>query len=157
MTKVTVEQTETANTVKWTANESEQTSGYRIFRKIGSGSYDLIATRAVEKNGDGSYAFADEDLRTAGTYTYKIVSVNYNGNTSSRVSGSVSVHTKPVPALNCDTAMEQGFEKGCEVGRAEGITSQRLDTARSMLADGLPLEKIMRYTGLSKEEIGKLK
>ena len=56
-----------------------------------------------------------------------------------------------------DTAMEQGFEKGCEVGRAEGITSQRLDTARSMLADGLPLEKIMRYTGLSKEEIGKLK
>lgn len=68
-----------------------------------------------------------------------------------------------------DTAMEQGFEKGCEVGReaglaegrvegrAEGITSQRLETARSMLADGLPLEKIMRYTGLSKEEIGKLK
>ena len=56
-----------------------------------------------------------------------------------------------------DTAMEQGFEKGCEVGRAEGIISQRLDTARSMLADGLPLEKIMRYTGLSKEEIGKLK
>ena len=51
-----------------------------------------------------------------------------------------------------DTAMEQGFEKG----RAEGITSQRLDTARSMLADGLPLEKIMRYTGLSQEEIGKL-
>ena len=68
-----------------------------------------------------------------------------------------------------DTAMEQGFEKGREVGReaglaegrvegrAEGITSQRLETARSMLADGLPLEKIMRYTGLSKEEIGKLK
>ena len=64
-----------------------------------------------------------------------------------------------------DTAMEQGFEKGREVGReaglaegrVEGITSQRLETARSMLADGLPLEKIMRYTGLSKEEIGKLK
>ena len=59
-----------------------------------------------------------------------------------------------------DTAMEQGFEKGCEIGRAEGraegITSQRLDTARSMLADGLTLEKIMRYTGLSKEEIDKL-
>ena len=56
--------------------------------------------------------------------------------------------------------MEQGFEKGCEIGRAEGraegITSQRLDTARSMLADGLTLEKIMRYTGLSKEEIDKL-
>ena len=56
--------------------------------------------------------------------------------------------------------MEQGFEKGCEVGRAEGraegITSQRLETARSMLVDGLPLEKIMRYTGLSKEEIDKL-
>ena len=108
LTKVTVEQTETANVVKWTANESEQTSGYRIFRKIGSGSYNLIATRAVEKDGNGSYEFSDENLSTAGTYTYKIVSVNYNGNTSSRVSGSVSVHTKPVPALVCDTAMEQG-------------------------------------------------
>ena len=64
-----------------------------------------------------------------------------------------------------DTAMEQGFEKGREEGRevgraegrAEGITSQRLDTARSMLEDGLPLDKIMRYTGLSQEEISKLK
>ena len=51
-----------------------------------------------------------------------------------------------------DTAMEQGFEKG----RAEGINSQRLDTARSMLEDGLSVDKIMRYTGLSQEEINKL-
>lgn len=108
LTKVTVEQTETANVVKWTANESDQTSGYRIFRKIGTGSYELIGTRAVDPGMDGSYEFADENLSTAGTYTYKIVSVNYNGNSSSRVSGAVSVHTKPVAALRCDTAMEQG-------------------------------------------------
>lgn len=68
-----------------------------------------------------------------------------------------------------DTAMEQGFEKGREEGReegrevgraegrAEGITSQRLDTARFMLKDGLPLEQIMRYTGLTQEEITQLK
>lgn len=72
-----------------------------------------------------------------------------------------------------DTAMEQGFEKGREEGhkvgraegraegrkegRAEGINSQRLDTARSMLKDGLPIDKIIRYTGLSQEEISNLK
>ena len=63
-----------------------------------------------------------------------------------------------------DTAMEQGFEKGREEGRevgraegrAEGITSQRIDTARSMLEDGLPLDKIIRYTGLTDEEIKNL-
>ena len=59
-----------------------------------------------------------------------------------------------------DTAMEQGFEKGRAegraVGRVEGINSQRLETARSMLKDGLSLEKIMRYTGLSQEDISKL-
>ena len=56
--------------------------------------------------------------------------------------------------------MEQGCEKGRAegraVGRAEGINSQRLETARSMLKDGLSLEKIMRYTGLSQEDISKL-
>ena len=63
-----------------------------------------------------------------------------------------------------DTAMEQGFEKGREEGRevgraegrAEGITSQRIDTARSMLEDGLPLDKIIRYTGLTDKEIKNL-
>ena len=52
-----------------------------------------------------------------------------------------------------DTAMEQGFEKGREEGRAEGADQQKLDTARMMLDNGEPVDKIALYTGLAHDEI----
>jgi len=47
------------------------------------------------------------------------------------------------------TALEEGLTKG----REEGEKKARLETARTMLADGLPKETILKYTGLSLEEI----
>ena len=38
-------------------------------------------------------------------------------------------------------------------GRAEGLA----EVAKEMLADGVPLDKIAKYTGLSQEEIAALK
>ena len=43
----------------------------------------------------------------------------------------------------------EGHEKGLAEGRAE--------TAKMMLEDGEPISKIMRYTGLTEEEIEKLR
>ena len=40
-----------------------------------------------------------------------------------------------------------------EEGFADGERSKAQDAARNMLADGLPLEKIVQYTGLSVEDI----
>ena len=48
---------------------------------------------------------------------------------------------------------EEGREEGRAEGRAEGEHSKALDFARSMKADGEPVEKIARYTGLTPEEI----
>ncbi len=65
----------------------------------------------------------------------------------------------------------EGIAEGIEKGRAEGIAEgiekgkaeereemlkNTLNSARSMLADGLSLEKVMLYTNLSKEQIEKL-
>lgn len=47
----------------------------------------------------------------------------------------------------------EGREKGLAEGRAEG----RAETAKMMLEDGEPISKIMRYTGLTEEEIEKLR
>lgn len=47
----------------------------------------------------------------------------------------------------------EGHEKGLAEGRAEG----RAETAKMMLEDGEPISKIMRYTGLTEEEIEKLR
>ena len=47
---------------------------------------------------------------------------------------------------------EAVFQEGREEGREEG----KLEIAKNMLKDNLPLEVIVKYTGLSKEEIEKL-
>jgi predicted transposase/invertase (TIGR01784 family) len=57
-----------------------------------------------------------------------------------------------------------GVKKGIGIGRKEGIgigvekgeKAKSLDVARSMLADDEPLDKIVRYTGLSQSEIENL-
>ncbi len=43
-----------------------------------------------------------------------------------------------------------------EQGIAEGTHSAKLETARTMLLDGEPLDKISRYTGLSVAELQEL-
>jgi len=49
--------------------------------------------------------------------------------------------------------MEKGIEKGIEKGMEKGIQA----VARQMLAEGYDIDSILRCTGLSKEEIEKLK
>ena len=49
-------------------------------------------------------------------------------------------------------AREEGIEEGIEKGRAE----EKFDIARKMRALKLPVETIMKATGLSAEEIGEL-
>ena len=48
--------------------------------------------------------------------------------------------------------MHGQYMEGEEKGRAEGIA----ETARKMKADGLPTELIIKYTGLTPEEIDSL-
>ena len=50
-------------------------------------------------------------------------------------------------------AKEEGLEKGIEEGMEKGI----LKIAKRMLLEGFGVEKIAKLTGLSAEEIGKLK
>lgn len=52
---------------------------------------------------------------------------------------------------------EAVFQEGKLEGRLEGKLEGKLEIAKSMLEDNLSLEAIARYTGLSKEEIEKLR
>ena len=51
---------------------------------------------------------------------------------------------------------EEGLAKGLAKGRAEGRTEERIEIARNMKADGMSIELIQKYSGLSPEEIAKL-
>ncbi len=53
-------------------------------------------------------------------------------------------------------ACEEGLAQGREQGIAEGSHAKAIETARTMLADGEPIDKIHKYTGLSTEEIKQL-
>ena len=68
---------------------------------------------------------------------------------------SVNAYRDIVNAIR--TAEKKKYAEGRAEGRAEGIDSQKMDTARMMLADGEPVAKIMRYTGLSVQQIEALK
>ena len=50
----------------------------------------------------------------------------------------------------------EGWEEGISIGEKRGREEKALSTARNMLADGLPREKIAQYTGLSLAEVEKL-
>lgn len=52
-------------------------------------------------------------------------------------------------------ALYHARNEGRVEGRQEGIVERNIEIARSMVADGEPVSKIMRYTGLSLEEVEK--
>ena len=51
----------------------------------------------------------------------------------------------------------RGMAKGEAKGKAEGKAEANLETARTMLADGMPEDKVAKYTSLPIEEVRKLK
>lgn len=53
--------------------------------------------------------------------------------------------------------MEKGIQKGMQEGMQKGELSKALSMAQLMADAGEPDEKIMRYTGLSHDEIKKLR
>ena len=58
-------------------------------------------------------------------------------------------------------ARREGLKEGLEKGLAEGLKSGKIEAQRKMtinlLKENIPIEKIVAVTGLSKEEIEKLK
>ena len=48
---------------------------------------------------------------------------------------------------------EEGRMEGREEGREEGVKMKAFETARKMLADGLSIDLIAKYTGLSFEAV----
>ena len=55
-----------------------------------------------------------------------------------------------------DTAKQEGLAEGMELGMEKGMNQKALDIARNMLADGVDINLIMKYSGLTQEQIEKL-
>ena len=53
--------------------------------------------------------------------------------------------------------MEKGIKQGMKQGMEKGMNQRSLEIARNMLADGVDINLIMKYSGLTQEQIEKLK
>ena len=56
-----------------------------------------------------------------------------------------------------EMAKQEGLAEGMEKGMAKGMNQKALDIARNMLADGVDINLIMKYSGLTQEQIENLK
>ena len=77
------------------------------------------------------------------------------------IKNSVDTAKREGIAEGMEKGMELGMAKGKQEGLAEGMekgmNQRSLDIARNMLADGVDLNLIMKYSGLTQEQIEKFK
>ena len=77
------------------------------------------------------------------------------------VEAAVKTATEKALAEGLEKGIAKGLSEGAAKGKAEGLVEgeakRSLEIAKSMLEDNAPVELICKYTGLSKEEIIKLK
>ena len=52
---------------------------------------------------------------------------------------------------------QEGLAEGMELGMEKGKNERSLEIAKTMLADGVDINLIMKYSGLTQEQIDKLK
>ena len=55
-----------------------------------------------------------------------------------------------------DAGLAKGREEGEKIGIEKGEKQKAIEMARMMKADNEPLEKIMRYSGLTLDEVQKI-
>ena len=56
-----------------------------------------------------------------------------------------------------EEGLERGIKEGRKEGRKEGKKEEKLEIAKKMLKKGMEIEMVIDITGLSREEIGKIK
>jgi predicted transposase/invertase (TIGR01784 family) len=59
-------------------------------------------------------------------------------------------------AVQRQEAYEDGMEQGISQGIQQGSQQAKIETAKNMLKDNLDIQTILKYTGLSIEEIKSL-
>ena len=57
---------------------------------------------------------------------------------------------------NFRRGLKEGIEEGFSQGIAQGSQQKAIETAKNMLKDNLDIQTILKYTGLSIEEINSL-
>ncbi len=93
----------------------------------------------------------EEEIRLFNNWAEKILTRDVPAQKKETVSNFLK-DTRPEEVEDMITNLERVLKKSWKEAENKGIEK----VAREMLLDGEPIEKIMKYTGLTKEEIEKL-
>ena len=85
------------------------------------------------------------------------MSYDYQNCINYAVETAVEAAVKDATEKALADGIAKGLSEGEEKGKAEGINEARCETAKNMLHDNAPVDLISKYTGLTKEQILKLK
>lgn len=55
-----------------------------------------------------------------------------------------------------EQGLKLGLQQGIQQGIKQGIEQEKLNIARQMKSEGMPIASIARYTGLPEEDLGNL-
>ena len=64
--------------------------------------------------------------------------------------------TNKTDSLNIELLKSEYYDKGYDDGISDGDYDARIEIAKNLLKDGLPILKVCEYTGLSEKQIAKL-
>lgn len=77
---------------------------------------------------------------------------NYSNNLKNLIYYNPDEEAEKIRLTDLHFAREDGYE----LGVSQGISDEKKNIAKEMLNDGVNIEKIIKYSGLTKEEILKL-
>ena len=68
----------------------------------------------------------------------------------------IEYHTKLAREEGLEQGIERGIEQGIKQGIKQGTSNEKKSIAKNLLKDGLPIDKISKYTGLSEKQVSLL-
>lgn len=110
ITKIKAEQLTDHIALTWTAEENELSTGYYIYKRENTGSWQRIGGIAVDPAKQGSYEFTDYSANAAGTVVYKVEAYSSNGMVTEKTTAPVQIYTNPTASLVVENAQQQNVE-----------------------------------------------
>lgn len=110
ITKIKAEQLTDHIALTWTAEENKLSTGYYIYKKENTGSWQRIGGIAVDPGKQGSYEFTDYSANAAGTVVYKVEAYSSNGIVTEKTTAPVQIYTNPTASLVVENAQQQNVE-----------------------------------------------
>ena len=96
--------------IKWKTEENKLSTGYYIYKKANTASWQRIGSIAADPERKGEYEFTDLSVNAAGTVMYKVEAYCSNGIMTEKETEPIQIYTAPEASLVVENAQQQGVE-----------------------------------------------